>query len=95
MDSKKLQEIAFLARLRFEGKELEELTDDFNKIMSYVDKVIELDTSSITEDDLYPHLQENAVRKDEIGTSLGRDELSKISPRFENGYIVVPRVIET
>jgi aspartyl-tRNA(Asn)/glutamyl-tRNA(Gln) amidotransferase subunit C len=95
MDSIKLQNIAFLARLRFEGKELEELTDDFNKIMSYVDKVQELDTSSITEMDLYPHLQENAIRKDEIGTSLGRDELSKISPKFENGYIVVPRVIET
>ncbi len=95
MESKKLQEIAYLARLRLEGNELEEFTSDFNKIMTYVDKVKELDTASISEEDLYPHFTENFVRKDEIGTSLGRDELSKISPKFENGYIVVPRVIET
>ena len=95
MDSKKLQEIAFLSRLRFEGNELENFVSDFNKIMAYVDKVKELDTSSITEDDLYPHLEENSLRIDEIGSSLQRDEISKISPRFENGFVVVPRVIET
>jgi aspartyl-tRNA(Asn)/glutamyl-tRNA(Gln) amidotransferase subunit C len=41
------------------------------------------------------YTNKGSIRKDEIGTSLGRDELSKISPKFENGYIVVPRVIET
>ena len=62
---------------------------------SYVDSIKELDTSSITEEDLYPHLAENSLRKDEIGSSLLRDEISKIAPRYENGFVVVPRVIET
>ena len=29
------------------------------------------------------------------GNSMTRDEISRIAPKFENGYIVVPRVIET
>ena len=95
MDSKKLQEIAYLSRLRFDVSEIDEFVNDLNKIMSYVDSIKELDTSSITEEDLYPHLVENSLRKDEIGSSLLRDEISKIAPRYENGFVVVPRVIET
>ena len=95
MDSKKLQEIAYLSRLRFDVSEIDEFVNDLNKIMSYVDSIKELDTSSITEEDLYTHLVENSLRKDEIGSSLLRDEISKIAPRYENGFVVVPRVIET
>jgi aspartyl-tRNA(Asn)/glutamyl-tRNA(Gln) amidotransferase subunit C len=95
MDSKKLQEIAFLSRLRFDNTEIDDFVNDFNKIMTYVDTIKELDTSSIQEDDLYPNLTENSLRKDEIGTSLLRDDISKVSPRYENGFVVVPRVIET
>lgn len=95
MDSKKLQEIAYLSRLRFREDELESFLSDFNKITAYVDRVKELDTSGITDEDLYPHFEENALRPDEIGTSLGRDEIAKLSPKYENGFVVVPRVIET
>ena len=95
MDSKKLQEIAYLSRLRFDVSEIDEFVNDLNKIMSYVDSIKELDTSSITEEDLYPHLAENSLRRDEIGSSLLRDEISKVAPRYENGFVVVPRVIET
>ena len=35
------------------------------------------------------------LRPDILGNSMTRDEISKIAPKFENGYIVVPRVIET
>ena len=95
MDSKKLQDIAYLSRLRFDASEIDEFVNDFNKIMSYVDSIKELDTSSISEEDLYPHLVENSLRKDEIGSSLLRDEISKVAPRYENGFVIVPRVIET
>lgn len=95
MDSKKLQELAFLSRLRFREDELESFLSDFNKITDYVDRVKELDTSGISEEDLYPHLEENPLRVDEIGVSLSRDEIAKLSPKYENGFVVVPRVIET
>jgi aspartyl-tRNA(Asn)/glutamyl-tRNA(Gln) amidotransferase subunit C len=94
MDAKTLKEIAYLSRLAIDDKDLDKFLDDFNSIMNYVDQVKELDVSSITESDLYPH-HENATREDTIGNSLSRDDISKIAPAYENGYVVVPRVIET
>ena len=94
MDKEKLQAIATLAKLRFEESQLEGMLTDFNKIMAYVDKISELNTKSVTEEEIY-EWSENKVRPDILGNSMTRDEISKIAPKFENGYIVVPRVIET
>ncbi len=94
MEKDKLQAIANLAKLRFEESQLDGMLTDFNKIMAYVDKVKELDTKSVTEEEIY-EWSENKVRPDILGNSMTRDEISQIAPKFENGYIVVPRVIET
>ena len=94
MEKDKLQSIANLAKLRFEESQLEGMLTDFNKIMAYVDKVKELDTNGVTEEEIY-EWSENRVRPDILCNSMTRDEISRIAPKFENGYIVVPRVIET
>ena len=94
MEKDKLQSIANLAKLRFEESQLEGMLTDFNKIMAYVDKVKELDTNGVTEEEIY-EWSENRVRPDILGNSMTRDDISRIAPKFENGYIVVPRVIET
>lgn len=94
MDADTLKKIAYLSRLAIEDKDLEKFLSDFNSIMDYVDQVQEMEVSSITEKDLYPH-HENSTRVDMTGESLSRDEIAKISPAYENGYVVVPRVIET
>jgi aspartyl-tRNA(Asn)/glutamyl-tRNA(Gln) amidotransferase subunit C len=94
VDKETFKKIAFLSRLSIDEKDLEPMLNDFNKISEYVDKVKELDTSSVKEDDLY-FQPENFLRKDTIEESLTREEISKIAPKYENGYIVVPRVIET
>jgi aspartyl-tRNA(Asn)/glutamyl-tRNA(Gln) amidotransferase subunit C len=94
MEKDKLQAIANLAKLRFEESQLDGMLTDFNKIMAYVDKVKELDTKSVTEEEIY-EWSENKVRPDILGNSMTRDQISQIAPKFENGYIVVPRVIET
>jgi len=94
MEKEKLQAIANLAKLRIEDYQLDSMVNDFNKIMAYVDSVKELNTESVSEEEIY-EWSENKVRPDILGKSLTRDEIAKISPKFENGYIVVPRVIET
>lgn len=94
MDKEKLQAIAYLAKLRLEESQIEGMLSDFNKITAYVDRVKELDTSSVTEEEIY-EWSENKIRPDILGKSMSREEISKIAPSFENGYIVVPRVIET
>jgi aspartyl-tRNA(Asn)/glutamyl-tRNA(Gln) amidotransferase subunit C len=94
IDKNTFQKIANLSKIKIADDKLEAMLSDFNKIMSYVDKVRELDTSSVSEEDVF-EWSENKVRPDKIGKSLSRDEISDMAPKFENGYIVVPRVIET
>lgn len=94
MEKEKLQAIANLAKLRIDDSQLDSMVTDFNKIMAYVDSVKELNTESVSEEEIY-EWSENKIRPDILGNSLTRDEIAKISPKFENGYVVVPRVIET
>lgn len=94
MDLETLNHIASLSRLKVEESEAQGFLEDFNKVLNYVDEVKALDTSSIQEDEIYFNHQ-NFTRPDEVKNTLSRDELSSIAPDYENGYIVVPKVIET
>ncbi|MCC5813700.1 MAG: Asp-tRNA(Asn)/Glu-tRNA(Gln) amidotransferase subunit GatC [Leptospira sp.] len=94
MDLETLKNIAGLARLKVKEEEAQGFLNDFNKVLDYVDQVKSLDTSSIAEDSVYA-VQENITRRDEVENTLTRDDLSSIAPDYENGYIVVPKVIET
>ncbi len=94
MDLETLKNIANLARLRVEEKEEEAFLADFNRVLEYVDIVKSLDTSSVAEDEIY-FSYENFTRPDTVVNDLTREDLAAIAPEYENGYIVVPRVIET
>ncbi|TGK19233.1 Asp-tRNA(Asn)/Glu-tRNA(Gln) amidotransferase subunit GatC [Leptospira fluminis] len=94
LNEESLKKIADLAKLRIRSEEVGPFLQDFNKILNYVDTIKELDVSSITEDDLYPDLG-NSVRHDKIEYGLTRQEIESFAPSFQNGYFVVPKVIET
>lgn len=94
MDIKQLNQIAELSKLKIEDSKVESMLKDFNDIVQYVDKVKELDTSSVSEEEIYYNHQ-NSTRPDIVGESLPVEEIQKIAPKFEDGYIIVPRVIET
>ena len=93
MDKETLQKIATLSKLKIADDQIESVLADFNKIMSYVDQINELDTGSISDDEVY-YYPENRLRKDEPGEQLTREDISSFAPEFENGYIVVPKVID-
>ncbi|MCE9501638.1 MAG: Asp-tRNA(Asn)/Glu-tRNA(Gln) amidotransferase subunit GatC, partial [Leptospira sp.] len=83
-----------LAKLKIDDSEIEGVLGDFNKITGYVDQIRELDTSSVGKDEIYLN-HENSVRPDVSKNSLSRDDIAKFAPQFENGFVVVPQVIET
>ncbi|XDD48913.1 Asp-tRNA(Asn)/Glu-tRNA(Gln) amidotransferase subunit GatC [Leptospira sp. WS92.C1] len=89
-----LQKIAELARLKIRPEEKESTLRDFNKVLDYVDQVKGLDVSSIADDEIY-FQHENAIRPDLSGKHLSREEIETFAPSFQNGYFVVPKVIET
>lgn len=89
-----VQKIASLSRLLVEGDELKSLTKDFNGILNFVEQIKEVNTENVKPFDHVLGL-ENVQRDDTPQTSLTHDDIRAMAPRFEAGYFVVPRVIET
>ncbi|EPG66586.1 Asp-tRNA(Asn)/Glu-tRNA(Gln) amidotransferase subunit GatC [Leptospira wolffii] len=94
LNEESLQKIAELSRLKIDPKDIQAFLSDFNKVLNYVDTITELDVSSITEEELYPN-EGNVLRKDVVVEGLSRQQIESFAPSFQNGYFVVPKVIET
>lgn len=88
-----IKKVAKLARLELSPEEMDEYSIQLSGILEYVDKINELDTSSVEAAD---HIVEvsNVFRKDSVGGSFKKGELQSVAPDFRDGYIVVPKVIE-
>ena len=88
-----VQYIATLAKLKFEEKELDILTVQMNKILSYMEKLNELDTENV-EPLAHPIENQNVFRKDKIIPSKNRSEALKNAPKSTDEFFVVPKVIK-
>ena len=87
-----VKKIADLARLEFNENELENYTNEMNKILDYVDKLNELDTSEI-EPLSHPIENVNVFREDEVKPSTATADALKNSPDKTSEYFKVPKVI--
>jgi len=85
--------VAQLARLNLSSEEMETFTLQLNSILSYMDKLNELDTINV---EPLSHAIDvsNAFRDDVVGKSLVREVVLKIAPETEKGFFKVPRIIE-
>lgn len=84
--------VANLARLDLAPEEVESMTEQLDRILSYVDKLEELNTEKI-EPTSHALSVYNAFRGDEIKESLSRDDALKNGPVQDGAAFVVPRVI--
>lgn len=85
--------VANLARLNLTDEEQQELAKDLENIISFADKLNELDIDNI---DPTAHVIpiQNVFRKDEVQTSLERDALLANAPSEKDGCFYVPKVVE-
>lgn len=88
-----IDHIAELARLDFTEEEKEELVLDMEKVISYLDKLDELDTSYVKVTEHIIPLK-NVFREDEVESSFDREEMLKNAPKEEAGYFKVPKILE-
>lgn len=84
--------IANLAKLKFDEKELESFTNQFNEILSYFEKLNELNTKNV-EPLSHPIQQENVFREDKVIQSIDREEALKNAPERDEEFFKVPKVI--
>ncbi|OFI06241.1 glutamyl-tRNA(Gln) amidotransferase subunit C [Clostridium acetireducens DSM 10703] len=90
---KDVEYVAELARLSFDEKEKEELVNDLNKVLGYMEKLNELDTDN-EEIIVNPYYIENKFREDEVKESMPLKDVLENSPQNLEEYVVVPQIIE-
>lgn len=88
-----IENVANLARLNLTEQEKEKLTIEMASILSYVDKLNELDTSGIQPTQHVLPIK-NVFREDKIEPSFSLEKILANAPSSENGCFKVPKVIE-
>ena len=90
IDDETLEYVGILAKLNIEGEEKEKARADMEKMLDYVDKLAELDTSEAE-----PLVQaidlENDIREDEVTNGDDRDNMLVKKKKKKDGQYVVPR----
>ena len=93
IDTKIVDEIAHLARLEFDEKAKEEIIGDMNRMLSFIDKLSELDTANV-EPLIYMTDEVNVMRDDEPIVSIAQADALKNAPKRDSDYYKAPKVIE-
>lgn len=93
IDIKTVDEIAHLARLEFDEASKQEILNDMNRMLSFVDKLNELDTSNV-EPLIYMTLEKDVLREDVPEVTISQKEALKNAPKKDSDYFKAPKVID-
>ena len=85
--------VARLAQLNLDDDAKKRLAGDLSEILSYMDKLNELDTTDI-EPMLHVLDVSNVFRDDVIGESLSQDEALRNAPETDGEFFLVPRILD-
>lgn len=93
IDAQTVKRIAFLSRLKIDEDKVEATSQEFDKIIAWVDQLKEVDT-----DNIEPLISVNenhlALRKDEVTDGNQAEAVLANAPMKEYGYFAVPKVVE-
>ena len=87
-----VDKLANLARLQFDEQEKTEIRNDLQRMIRFVEKLNELDTTGI---EPLLHMSEpvNRLREDEVKGSISRDQGLKNASVQDEKFFKVPKVI--
>ena len=88
-----VEKIANLARLKFDDSEKEAIKNDLQKMIQFVEKLNELDTTGV-EPLLHMSDNVNVLRADEVKGSISREEGLKNAATHDEQFFKVPKVIK-
>ena len=88
-----VDKLAHLSRLKFNAAEKEEIKNDLQRMISFVEKLNELDLEG-TEPLLHMSENVNVLREDEVKGSITREEALKNAPAHDDKFFKVPKVIK-
>jgi len=94
IDRKDVEHVAVLARLRLSEAEVDRFTMQLSQILSYVEKLDELDTEDVPPTSHVLDMK-NVFREDIPREPTPREDILRNAPDATEEYFRVPRIIET
>ncbi|MES2616555.1 MAG: Asp-tRNA(Asn)/Glu-tRNA(Gln) amidotransferase subunit GatC [Bacteroidota bacterium] len=91
--NEKINQLAHLARLEFNGEEMENIKKDLHNILGFCEKLNDINTDGV-EPLIYMTNTNNRVREDVVSGMIGKEEALKNAPKKDSDYFRVPKVIE-
>jgi len=93
IDKETVEKVANLARLELADSEKDEMIKDMSKILDFMAKLNELDTTGV-EPLVYMTDEVNVLRDDIVKQEITTEEALKNSPKHTDEYFLVAKVIE-
>lgn len=88
-----IRQLATLSRLDINAAEQEEIRHDLQRMITFVEKLGELDTTNV-KPMLHMTREANVFRKDEMKHPISREEGLQNAPAHTAEYFSVPKVIK-
>lgn len=85
--------IAHLSRLEFEGDKKQAILKDMENIISFMDKLSEVDTSNV-QPLIFMNEEYNNLREDVANVTVTQDEALKNAPKKDSDYFRIPKVLD-
>ena len=88
-----LDHIANLSKLSFEGSEKEAIRQDLQRMIAFVDKLSELDTTGV-EPLIFMSNEVNRLRDDNPEQTVSHEEALRNAPKKDSDYFRIPKVLD-
>jgi aspartyl-tRNA(Asn)/glutamyl-tRNA(Gln) amidotransferase subunit C len=93
IDTTTVDQVAHLARLEFDGAEKERIINDMSRMLTFVEKLNELDTSA-TEPLIYMTEETGHLRDDVVKQEVTQKEALQNAPKKDSDYFKVPKMVD-
>jgi aspartyl-tRNA(Asn)/glutamyl-tRNA(Gln) amidotransferase subunit C len=93
VDKETVDKIANLARLELAEDEREDMITDMNKILDFMAKLNEIDTSGV-ESLIYMNDDVNIFREDVVKQDITTEEALQNAPQHTDKYFLVAKIIK-
>ena len=88
-----VKKVARLSKLALTGQEEQAMERELSAIIAFADQLAGIDTAGV-QPTAHVIPMQNVLRKDEVQPSMHREQLLENAPSAQDGYLMVPQVIE-
>ena len=93
ISEERVEQLAKLARLKFEGADKGQIREDLDKILDMCESLKQVDTEGV-EPLIYMTETQTELREDKVVQEISKDQALKNAPKADSDFFRVPKVIE-